>query len=385
MTNQELNNLFDSAKKATVDTSVEEVTTWVEIAAAPAAAGLGIAAKLKLLIAKKTFIIMASTLGILGAVGLTVTMIGTAKVQNDTESRYQASLIEFQEKNAPSTENVYIDQSFEESVGKQSEKEENLSLTPLEPRAIEKDDEFHIVPLAIRKLGENFLDSWSTSSNSSSDTRTIRGSGNILTNSRPVDAFSVIEIEGVFDVHLKQGQECGVVVEADEKLQDHIHVDVQNNTLTVSSDKVKIKKAKRAVVIITLVDITDITLNGVGDLNSLNTLSLDELNLEVIGVGDAELTLDCRNLELEYNGVGDVILEGKVTNADFEVNGVGDLLAYELIVNNMDLEQNGVGDSEINVINELSIDFTGVGSIRYDGNPKITDIDKSGIGSVKSR
>ncbi len=51
----------------------------------------------------------------------------------------------------------------------------------------------------------------------------------------------------------------------------------------------------------------------------------------------------------------------------------------------MDLEQNGVGDSEINVSNELSIEFTGVGSVRYDGNPKITDIDKSGIGSVKSR
>lgn len=385
MTNQELNNLFDSAKQATADTSVEEITAWVGVAAAPAAAGIGIAGKLKLLIAKKAFIIMASTLGILGAVGITAALVGTAKVQGDVESQYKASLIEFQEKNDPSSEKVYIDESYKDSISQTEEPEENIILAPLEPVEIEKDGEFHIIPLSIRKLGENLMDSWSTSSSSTSSSKTIKGSGNILSNSRNVEEFSEIDIEGVFDVVLKQGTEYGVVVEADENLQDHIHVDVSGNVLTVSSDKVKIKKAKRAVVIITLVDVTDITLNGVGDLSSLNTLKLSELNLEVIGVGDAQLTLDCTNLELEYNGVGDVILEGQVTNADFEVNGVGDLLAYELEVENMELEQNGVGDSEINVSNELSIEFTGVGSVRYDGKPKITDIDKSGIGSVKSR
>ena len=384
MTNQDLNNLFESAKQSTSDTTVDEISTWVSLAAAPAAAGLGFAAKLKLLLAKKTFIIMASTLGIIGAIGVTAALFGTAKVQSNAEAQYEAGLIEFQDKKE--TQNtVLLEESFRDSLDQMQEVDNNndIVLSPLEPVQIEDNSEFHIIPLAIRRLGESIADSWG--STESSDNKTIQGSGTNVKNAIPVDAFTKIDIQGVFDVILKQGAEYNVVIDADEKLQEHIEVDVKNGVLTVSTGKVKIKKSNRAVVIVTFIELEEIIHSGVGDISSLNTITCKKLSLEMIGVGDAELSLNCESLELDYNGVGDVVLEGIATVASFEVNGVGDLKAYELVVENMELEQSGVGNSEIKVTNELSIEFNGVGNVRYAGNPKIKSISKSGIGSVKSK
>lgn len=386
MTNHDLNKLFESARQTGADTSVEEISTWVGVAAGSAATGLGIAAKLKLLIAKKTFIIMASTLGIIGAISITVAMIGTAKVQSNAEEQYKKTLIEFQEKTNPSNKTVLIDESFKDSLNViEKQPEEDLILSPLKPTEIEDINEFHIIPLAVRRLGESIVDSWSSTESNNNNTETVQGTGTNTTNAIPVDHFTKLEIEGVFDVILKQGNESSVIIDADENLQDHIEVDVRGEVLTISTGKVKIKKSNRAVVTVIFTELKEIVHNGVGDIRSFNTINCKDLELEIIGVGDAELSLNCTNLVLEYNGVGDVILDGIVTHAEFEVNGVGDLKAFDLTVENMDLEQNGVGNSEINVTNELSIDFSGVGNIRYTGKPKIKKISKSGIGSVKER
>ena len=78
MKHQNLDHLFSAAQNVDLETSAAEVASWVGTAAAASTGVLGVAAKLKLFIAKKTFIMLGITLGSAGVVVFTTAMLGSA-------------------------------------------------------------------------------------------------------------------------------------------------------------------------------------------------------------------------------------------------------------------------------------------------------------------
>ena len=69
MKEQDLNKLFEVARSAEPETSPEEVSGWLALAGVGGIGALGLAAKLKLLIAKKS-VIMIGSLGIIGVASM---------------------------------------------------------------------------------------------------------------------------------------------------------------------------------------------------------------------------------------------------------------------------------------------------------------------------
>ena len=53
-------------------------------------------------------------------------------------------------------------------------------------------------------------------------------------------------------------------------------------------------------------------------------------------------------------------------------------------MHNLQLKHSGVGDAKVYADRELLISFSGVGDVRFKGNPEKKEIQKNGIGSVKS-
>lgn len=212
----------------------------------------------------------------------------------------------------------------------------------------------------------------------------ISGNGEVVEENRSVESFSSIDIGGVLNVYLTQGDTESVTVEADENLLDLITTENRGSTLVVKLKKgVDIKKAKEKNVYITLRSIDALEVGGVVNVKSTNALTADAFDLDIGGVSNTDLELRCDRLNAQADMVGNLTLRGEVREANIKNGGVGSLKAFDLKVDRLTIKNSGVGSAEVQAQEEISITSSGVGSVRYKGDPVVKELSTSGVGKVK--
>lgn len=212
----------------------------------------------------------------------------------------------------------------------------------------------------------------------------ITGDGNVIRETKSLPYFNEIESNGLINIFLEQGSNQSAVIEADNNIMPFINVSVKGNTLQVNTkDNVSIDKFTKLNVYVTFKDIEEIDLNGVGNIESVNPLTLSKLNIENSGVGNIKLNLKCDEFKFDLNGVGSATLTGNVKNAVINHNGVGNLKAFDFIADVLNIQSNGVGNAEINSEKEFYISLNGMGNIFYKGNGIVKELSKNGFGNIK--
>jgi hypothetical protein len=214
----------------------------------------------------------------------------------------------------------------------------------------------------------------------------ITGNGHVITKDVKITPFNQLDIDGVFNVVFKQGTKEAVVIEADENIAKLIEVKSDNNVLTVHyKNEVNIRKATKLNVYITVVNITEIDLNIVGDVSVDNILTQHNLNIDYNGVGDVDLNLNCDNLVFENSSVGDITLSGFANKFDLDNSGVGDIMADNLKSKITIVDNSGVGSVKVFASESINIESSGVGDVYYSGNPKSTDVNDNAVGDIIER
>ncbi|HFB99941.1 MAG TPA: hypothetical protein ENJ53_03965, partial [Phaeodactylibacter sp.] len=127
--------------------------------------------------------------------------------------------------------------------------------------------------------------------------RSVRGNGNVTSIEHDVKAFSTLEIDGVFNAFIKQGEKESVTVETDENLHEYVRIESKGKTLTISTRKrINFRKKNRMNIYITIRDIDKLKLSGVGNVETENMLHLSALDLRIKCVGNVSLNLEVEDL-----------------------------------------------------------------------------------------
>lgn len=205
----------------------------------------------------------------------------------------------------------------------------------------------------------------------------VTGSGNVITRDVNVNSFSKLNVSGVFNVVLAQGNSEAVKVEAEDNLQDLVLVNQSDNGLTVSMKKdVNIKKSKKMTVYITFRQLKTIELKTVGNVTTTGSLTFDDLQMRNQSVGNVELKLSAHSLKLDNHSVGNLEIEGKADNAVISNKSVGNLDAGSFVVQTIDIDNNGIGNAEVNAEKNLKMKSSGIGKVRNKGNGTVTKTNK---------
>ncbi len=176
--------------------------------------------------------------------------------------------------------------------------------------------------------------------------RGIKGSGNIITENRTVSDFNKLELSGVFNVVITQGNENKVSVETDDNLQELVIIENNGSTLVAKNKRgSRFKKSTKMIVYITYKNLTDIKNSLVGNLSSSNLLAQPNFNYKSSAVGNADLKLEVNTLNIDISAVGNTRIEGKATNCDLNNSSVGNYMAGDLIVEDMTLHNTAVGNT----------------------------------------
>ncbi|MDR1860087.1 MAG: DUF2807 domain-containing protein [Bacteroidales bacterium] len=219
-----------------------------------------------------------------------------------------------------------------------------------------------------------------------------------------VEPFSKIDINGIANVFLTQGDMEAVKVEADERLLPDLTIKNDGETLIIRlKSRVKTNRITRKPnIYITLRNIRELTKDGVGALKTQSQLRLNDVKISFAGVGAADLelsarylivagngvgnlslTTDCDLLSVDHIGVGSLTLTGHANELQIAKNGTGSLNARTLIAQIADVKNNGVGSVAVVAQQKLVIKNTGIGSVYYSGNAPSQNISNTGIGKIK--
>lgn len=186
--------------------------------------------------------------------------------------------------------------------------------------------------------------------------------GPVVTETRTLSEFNSISFEGVGNILLTQGSPQSVLIETHQDILEIIETEVKNEELKIEMRRCIDGTADKIDFHITIPEIKTLNLDGVGNIIAQNNLNLDDLDIDLMGVGN-------------------IILKGATDNLNVNSSGVGNILAFDLVAKSCEVRLTGVGNVQVNVTDELDVTISGSGNVSYRGNPTIS-ADITGAGSL---
>jgi len=208
-----------------------------------------------------------------------------------------------------------------------------------------------------------------------------QGNGERITKTFTVDDFDEIDFSGAFDIHLDPSNQGDIILEVDENLVQYIQIYVRGNRLIIDSDR-SLSSREGIKIEIPVNQISKIVTSGASDIISTEAIRSRKLNLEMSGGGKLDLKLDVESVDINVSGAALVYLRGQAKEMDISMSGAGSIEAEDFEVEDCDVSISGVGSATVNVTGKLVAEVSGLGSVKYVGNPKSVRGDVSGIGVV---
>lgn len=206
---------------------------------------------------------------------------------------------------------------------------------------------------------------------------------------RTIDTGGVrrIELKGIGDLEVLQGDHEELVIEADAATMDRILVDVRGDTLIIRLRSGfwlgAIMPSQEIRYRLTVRELASIALEGAGDVQ-VKGLEADSLTLALDGAGS--LTADdltAEALTVRHRGAGNVTMRGQAALQEVTLTGAGNYSAADLVSQIALVQIEGAGEATVWAQQRLDARVSGVGSIRYYGEP-LLDQRIDGLGQVKS-
>ena len=174
------------------------------------------------------------------------------------------------------------------------------------------------------------------------ETRTLSGSFNAIDNRIPGNLF------------ITQGAEASLTVEGQMNLLPYLTSEVSNEVLYLNFTEC-IETWLPFIVRVTVTDLEQVVLEGLGDIIFDNEIQVDDLSVAIVGQGNMDLLGTAENLE--------IILSGQ-----------GNARAFAMPSDTCLVDILGQGNVEVTVANVLDVGIDGQGNVFYKGNPDITSI-----------
>lgn len=201
---------------------------------------------------------------------------------------------------------------------------------------------------------------------------------------KEMQPFTQLVVAGVFNVELSYGDTEKVIIDTHEDLLQYIEIRNEKGKLFVKTDDhYKKTKGDEIKIFIVCKELSLLKIAGVGNVVTENLLKSTNLELQITGVGRTALEIEAKQIKCNISAVGDVSLSGKANDGTISISGVGNFDASKFVVNALTVTNSGVGQVQVHAVDELNLKSTGIGKVKYFGNPQKENISNSGLGKVE--
>jgi hypothetical protein len=212
----------------------------------------------------------------------------------------------------------------------------------------------------------------------------VRGSGNVVSEPRPVNDFTRIELAGIGDVELVVGDPATLTITAEANLLPLITSEVTGDTLRIGLVEGRTPAPTHPI----RLDVTTPLLEGVS-ISGLSSVHIQPFNAsrfeaDLPGAGSLVIeSLTADSLDAQLPGLGSFEVHGgAVQDAVIDISGAGNFEAPDLQIASAEVSISGLGSATVRVSETLDAEISGGGSVRYYGSPAVTE-NVSGLGNVE--
>lgn len=213
-------------------------------------------------------------------------------------------------------------------------------------------------------------------------------SASTITRQLPLAAAERLDISAFADVTVREGQPQQVEVTGPAYLLDQLQADVRNGVLRVRSPGARFSwlrpwcPTERLKIRLTLPALTQLRLAGAGDFTGLTPLTAPALAVALTGAYQVTLAVRNTRTSVAISGAGTVTVSGTTTAQDVRISGAGRYYAFELKSADTAASISGTGTADVRATNSLTAQVSGIGTIRYRGQPATVAGRVSGLGKV---
>lgn len=200
--------------------------------------------------------------------------------------------------------------------------------------------------------------------------KSVKGNGNITTETRTVSAFDQLDIGSALEVVLVQGDSTFVKVETDSNLQPYIEVYNEGNELHIrQKNNTSISATQKSKVYVTAPVLERLAISGACKLTAASPINSNgKFNIEISGASEAEMTIKATSVSLNMDGASVADLKGEASDFTVDASGSCHLKAFGLSASNVDIKLEGASSVEVSPTAKLMASATGASKVYYKGN-----------------
>ncbi|MBU1012898.1 MAG: DUF2807 domain-containing protein [Bacteroidetes bacterium] len=207
----------------------------------------------------------------------------------------------------------------------------------------------------------------------------IEGEGPTVSETRNVSNFDAIELEASANVFITKSDNFEIKIKGQQNILDILRTRLRGRTLVIEYDEACVMNSRSLEIFISMPEITEIQIDGSGEVESEDVFIMDDLYLGVSGSGSIELEIKSTRVEAEINGSGSVFLTGETDRFISSIRGSGDIKASRLKAGRAKVHIGGSGSTYIYALDDLDVGISGSGNVNYLGDPSInTKVNGSG-------
>jgi len=192
----------------------------------------------------------------------------------------------------------------------------------------------------------------------------VKGSGNVITQTRDLSGFHAIEVSNTLQVDVTAQKDFSVAVETDDNIVPLIRTEVSGGVLHISCDK-HVSTSGNIRIHVSAPDIDNVEVSGAS-------------NVTVAGVKNAALSID-------VSGASKVKVDGEASQLKADASGASKIDTQNLTAENATVSTSGASGANVNVTGSLKADASGASHINYSGTPKDIQKKTSGASSVNGQ
>jgi hypothetical protein len=212
-----------------------------------------------------------------------------------------------------------------------------------------------------------------------------------VTESRQLGPFNALDIAGIAEVTLVQGDTDSVTFDVPRSQLHRITATVRGDTLELSGGDAEMgilglfgRSARPNRINVTFRKLEAIEASGAVKLNAAR-LHTPQLKVSVSGTGVLRIDdLQTQSLKVSGSGAFKAELAGKATEQVVAVSGAGKYEAAQLESDEARVAVSGAGKVVVNARKSLKVGISGAGIVEYLGDPEVKQ-SVSGLGKVRRR
>jgi hypothetical protein len=218
---------------------------------------------------------------------------------------------------------------------------------------------------------------------SACSTTTVRGSGNVVEESREVSGVTGVNLATISDLTITVGDTESLRIEAEDNLMEYFETTVRNGKLRIETqDNIKLETTKPVRYYLTVTGLDTIQITSAGNIEAPDLVA-EEFSLTISSAGDLKMgELNADTLEVDIGSTGNLdIAGGEVKSQNITIGSTGNYAAQDLASDEAEVRLRSTGSATIWVRDQLQANLSSSGDLRYRGDPTV-DATTSSTGEV---